>query len=355
MASHNLLSLLILSYLSLSTAQSPQSQPPEYLLNAVDTLANSGYTAMSLTLQLIARSLPLPSSSATTTTALTIFSPPNSAFSDNGQPSLAHILLHFSPLSLSSSSLLSLPFSSSIPTLSPSRHLFVTSSSSHDISINGVKVSESPIFDDGWVIAYAIDDFFNLNFTLANSTKTDTTADFQCLKLERVSRFQDASGVLKSRGYSIIASFLDIQIMGFLDRGDFTENNVMKWTLFAPADLDIVRFSGDFLGYSSLLMRHLVPCKVSWSDLDEMVNGTVISNNVEGFSLEITKDEDNETLMVNGVVITSPDLYESEWLVIHGIQHAISEPDNEDEEFELMEELSEQRVEVPISADHGEL
>lgn len=143
--------------------------------------------------------------------------------------------------------------------------------------------------------------------------------------------------------------------MGFLDQGDFAKNNVMKWTLFAPADQDLVRFSGDFLGYTSLFMRHLVPCKVSWSDLDEMVNGTVVSNNVEGFSLEITKDEDNEILMVNGVVITAPDLYENESLVIHGIQLAIPEPDNEDEEFEFMEELSQQKVEVPISADHGEL
>ncbi|KZV19529.1 fasciclin-like arabinogalactan protein 20 [Dorcoceras hygrometricum] len=350
MASLSLLSLLILSYLSLSASLSP---PPDYLLNAVDTLANSGYTAMSLTLQLIANSLPLPS--ATTTTALTIFSPPNSAFSANGQPSLAHLLLHFSPLSLSSSSLLSLPFSSSIPTLSPSKHLFVTSSSSHDFSINGVKISQSPLFDDGWVVVYAIDDFFDLNFTLANYTKTDHKTDFQCLKLERVSRFQDASGVLKSRGYSIIASFLDLQIMGFLDQGDFTENNLTKWTLFSPADQDLVRFSGDFLVYSSLLMRHLVPCKVSWSDLDEMVNGTVVSNNVQGFSLEITKDEDNETLMVNGVVITAPDLYESESLVIHGIQRAISEPDNGDEEFEFMEDLSEHEFEVPTSAYHGEL
>ncbi|XP_073145093.1 putative fasciclin-like arabinogalactan protein 20 [Henckelia pumila] len=357
MASLNLLSLLILCHLSLSAAQSQPPQPPEYLLNAVDTLANSGYTSMSLILQLIARDLPLPSpsSAAAATIALTIFSPPDSAFSENGQPSLAHLLLHFSPISLSSSSLLSLPFSSSIPTLSPAKHLYVTSSNDHDFSINGVKVSPSPIFDDGWVVVYAIDDFFDLNFTLPNSTKTDPKTDFQCLKLERVSRFQDASGVLKSRGYSIIASFLDLQIMGFLDQGDFADKNVMKWTLFSPPDQELVRFSGDFLGYFSMFMRHLVPCKVGWSDLDEMANGTLVSNNVEGFSLEITKDEDNETLMVNGVVITAPDLYESESLVIHGIQRAISEPDDEDEEFEFTEELSQQNVEVPVSAFRGEL
>ncbi|KAG8382794.1 hypothetical protein BUALT_Bualt05G0114300 [Buddleja alternifolia] len=351
MASLKLLSLILTLSVISAAAQPPESPaPPQSLVLAAETLENSGYTAMSLTLKLIAPTLPLPS--ATTITAVTIFAPPNAAFSASGQPSLAHLLLHFSPLSLSPSSLSSLPFSSTIPSLSPSKHLTVTSSDPKIISINNVKVSEYPIYDDGFVIVYAIDNFFDLNFTLArNSTKIDAKLGFQCLKLERVSQFDDASGVLKSRGYSIFASFLDLQLMGFLDLKKSSEDNGMKWTVFAPVDEELVPFSGDFLGYSSLFMRHLVPCRVTWGDLNEMGNGTMVSISVDGFNLGITKDEDDGILMVNGVEIMFPDMYNSDWLVIHGIRGVIPLPE---EEMELLEKLPVTKVEDSTASDRAE-
>ncbi|KAK4423477.1 putative fasciclin-like arabinogalactan protein 20 [Sesamum alatum] len=336
--------LLILSVVSAAGESSPPL-PPSFV-NAAETLANSGYTSMSLTLQLNAPTLPLPSNPIT---ALTIFSPPDAAFASSGQPSLALLLLHFSPLSLSPESLLSLPFSSTIPSLSPSKHLTITSNQTQKISINNVGISELPIFDDGFVIVYTSDDFFDLNFTLnlTNSTNTKPKSDFQCLKLGTSSRFEEASRLLKSRGYSIVATFLELQLMGFLDQGGFSED-VMNWTVFAPVDEELVQFSGDFLSYFSLFMKHVVPCKVGWSDLEEMVNGTVLSNNVKGFSLEITRDENDEILMVNGVDIMFPDMYDSEWLVIHGIRGVIALPENaEDQETESMEEFPEEKVEAP--------
>lgn len=126
-----------------------------------------------------------------------------------------------------------------------------------------------------------------------------------------------------------MASFLDLQLIGFLNHGAFSDY-AMKWTVFAPVDEELVQFSGDFLRYNSLFMRHLAPCKVGWSELEDTLNGTVVSNNVNGFSLEITRDEDDEILMVNGVEITFPDMYDSEWLVIHGIRGVIAPPDGED-------------------------
>ncbi|KAL6543812.1 hypothetical protein OROGR_010309 [Orobanche gracilis] len=317
--------LLIISLSTLSDVIQTQTPPPtpQSIINAAETLASSGHTAMSLTLQLIAPTLPLPSVASTIT--LTIFSPSNAAFSSFGQPSLPHLLLHFSPLSLSPSSLLSLPFSSTIPSLSPSKHLVITSDEPNEISINNVRISEPPIFDDGLVIVYAIDSFFNLNFTLtnANSTKANPRSDFQCLNLEAVSKFEEASGALKLRGYSIVASFLDLQLVGYFGRSD----DIMKWTVFAPVDSELVKLiSGDFLSYSSLFMRHFAPCKLGWNDLEKMVNGTVISNNVNGFSLSVTRNEDDEIVMVNGVQITFPDMYENEWLVIHGIRGVIALP-----------------------------
>ncbi|KAL3635999.1 hypothetical protein CASFOL_020546 [Castilleja foliolosa] len=315
------LPLLLISLSVLSTVSQPESSPtpPQSIINAAETLANSGYTAMSLTLQLIAPTLPLPSSDSPT--ALTIFSPPDDAFSNSGQPPLSLLLLHFSPLTLSPASLLSLPFASTIPSLSPSKHLFITSDSDQpkQISINNVKVHEPPIFDDGFAIVYAIDNFFTLSFTLATADppSANPKSNFQCLKLESTSRFEEASGVLRSRGYSIIADFLDLQMTGYLGRSE--DDDVTNWTVFAPVDGDLVPFSGELFSYSSLLMRHLAPCRVEYSVLEEMANGTVVSNSVNGLSLEITRDEIEESVMVNGVEITAPDLYKSDWLVIHGI------------------------------------
>ncbi|GFP83501.1 putative fasciclin-like arabinogalactan protein 20 [Phtheirospermum japonicum] len=335
MASPNLqLPLLLISLSVLSAVSQPETSPPpppQSIINAAETLASSGYTAMSLTLQLTAPTL-LLSSSASATTSLTIFSPPDAAFSYSGQPSLSLLLLHFSPLSLSPASLLSLPFAATIPSLSPSKRLVITSDQPKQISINGVRVSESPIFDDGFVIVYAIDNFFDLNFTLprADPPNANPKSNFQCLKLETASQFGEASGVLRSRGYSIVASFLDLQLTGYFGRSE--DGDVMSWTVFAPVDGDLVQFGSDFPSYSSLFLRHLAPCKVEYGDLEEMANGTVVSNSVNGYSLGITRDEGEERVMVNGVQITFPDLYKSDWLVIHGIRGVIVVPENGEEE-----------------------
>lgn len=213
-------------------------------------------------------------------------------------------------------------------------------------------VSISPIFDDGSVLVYAIDTFFGLNFSLSNtpiSGNINPDRDTKCFKLEKPSRFQEASEALKSRGYSIMASFLDLQLMGFT--GGFPEN--LKLTVFAPVDEELVQFSGDFLSYSSLFMRHLVPCKLGWNELNQMGNGTALPNNAEGFNLEITRNEDDDTLMVNGVEITFPGMHDSEWLAIHGIRGLITEPETTEEETE-MEEYYVTKVEESIAPDRGE-
>ncbi|XP_057786380.1 putative fasciclin-like arabinogalactan protein 20 [Salvia miltiorrhiza] len=310
-----------------SPAPLPPPPPPSSLSDAVETLANSGYMAMSLTLE----EIKLPSS------PLTIFSPPDASFSSGGQPSLAHLLLHFSPVSLSPAALLSFPFSTPIPSLSPSKHLIVTSIQSHKISIHNVGVSGVPLLDDGFVLVYAVDDFFDLNFTLPFSIPAPKPEFLRCTKLETLSRFRDAAGVLKTRGHSIMASFLELQLLGFLD-----DRGGDDWTVFAPADQELVEFSGDFLEYSSLLTRHVAPCKMGWLDLEGSDGSTAPILNVKGFALNISKDRDDQMLMVNGVEIAFPDMYESERLVIHGIKGVIALPEL-DADQELLEEFPAQQ------------
>ncbi|XP_042009708.1 putative fasciclin-like arabinogalactan protein 20 [Salvia splendens] len=339
------LPLLLFSILSTAAQPSPSPllppPPPSTtsssLCDAAETLANSGYIAMSLTLQAISQRLPLSSSAVT---PLTIFSPPDSSFASYGQPSLPHLLLHFSPVSLSPSALLSFPFSTPIPSLSHSKHLIVTSIQSLKISINNVPVSSLPLLDDGFLLVYAIDSFFDPNFTLPFSipSRFNPRPQFlRCTKLEPLSRFREAAGVLKSRGRSIMASFLELQLLGFLD-----DRGGDDWTLFAPPDQELVEFSGDFLEYSSLLARHVAPCKVRWLDLEGSDGSTAPILNVKGYALNVGKDD--EMLTVNGVQISFPDMYESGRLVIHGISGVIALPELDAEEEELGEEFPEQET-----------
>ncbi|CAI9096723.1 OLC1v1032930C1 [Oldenlandia corymbosa var. corymbosa] len=304
----------------------PPPPPPQALVNAVETLSNSGYTAMALTLKLILEQpqfMSLPSS-------LTIFAPPDSAFADSGQPTLSLLLLHFSPLSLSFQSLASLPFSSTIPTLSrtPSP-LFVTTPPSEPtkISINSVNISGSPLYDDGSVVIFAVEKFFEPNFTVSTPGVTPTL-DLECVKFTSFSRYLDASGILKSRGHALMATFLDLQLMGFVGSG--TE---MKLTVFAPSDEALIDDFGNVLEYRSMFLRHLLPCKFNWVQLNGITNGTVFANYVEGLSMKITRSDNS--VMVNGVKINAPDIYENEYIAIHGVEKQIPVFDSsEEEEFE---------------------
>ncbi|XP_055805195.1 putative fasciclin-like arabinogalactan protein 20 isoform X1 [Solanum dulcamara] len=337
--------------LCFSTAQSPPPPPapPQSLLNAAETLSNSGYISMSLTLELITDTvLSRAAKNSLTGSALTIFSPPDSSFTDFGQPSLSHILLHFSPVSISLSSLQSLPFSSKIPSLSPSSSLYVTSSPSDSrVSINNVEIVGSPIYDDGFVVVFAIEHFFTQNFT---KPETNRNPDFkpspQCIRFDPFSRFYEVSLLLKSKGYLIMSSFLELQLIGFL------KNTELKLTVFAPMDDAIVGFSGDFPEYQQLFLRHLVPCVLYWTDLNDMVNGTEFKNYINGLSLKITQV--NDVSFVNGVEITYPDLYYSDWLVVHGLQSLIPLPDEIDDEMDEDPGKPERMIDVSIAPDHSE-
>ncbi|XP_059315498.1 putative fasciclin-like arabinogalactan protein 20 [Lycium ferocissimum] len=352
MASFFFIIFFFTSLLTFSTSQTttqPPPPPPQSLLNAVETLSNTGHISMSLTLSLITDTI----LSRTTTNSLTIFTPPDTSFSNFGQPSLSHILLHFTPISLSLSSLQSLPFSSKIPSLSPSNSLYITTlpSNTNQISINSVNIITPPIYDDGFVVIFAIDDFFKQNFTRPENPNLKPGHHSQCTTLDSFSRFYEVSLHLKSKGYLIMSSFLELQLIGF-----FSNRVGLKLTVFAPVDDAIIGFSGDFPEYQLIFLRHLVPCVLYWSDLIDMENGTnnEFKTYVNGFNLEIRKV--NDVSFVNGVEISYPDLYYNDWLVVHGLQSMIPLPDEIDDEMDDDNNIDkpERTVDVSIAPDRSE-
>lgn len=89
--------------------------------------------------------------------------------------------------------------------------------------------------------------------------------------------FGEASETLRARGYSVMALFLDLQFLGFIGQP--------KLTVFAPVDEVMVNLAGDIPEYSSLFLRHVIPCKLSWIDMVNVNQGTVLLTYLEGLLL----------------------------------------------------------------------
>ncbi|PWA51979.1 FAS1 domain-containing protein [Artemisia annua] len=324
--------LLILTILSPITAI-----PPETLTNAAETLQNSGYIAMSLTLNENANSL------LSETTSATIFAPPDLIFAHFGQPSLSLVQYHFSPLIFSSSSLRSLITRTRIPTMLSDHYLVITStSSSNHISINNVRVTDSPVFDDGILAVYGVENFFDPDFRVADAPAPNGGGN-GCRKVNGGDHgaFHDAGNVLISRGYSVMASFLNLQLLGLGFEESQSQSQRNGLTIFAPVDEVMVDYSDRFPDYPSLFLRHVLPCKVSLNELVSIENGSVLSVGtfLNGFRVNVTRS--GVTLKANEVNIVFPDMYYSDWLVIHGISDVISVLELEEDFDESDDDLSE--------------
>ncbi|XP_047330357.1 putative fasciclin-like arabinogalactan protein 20 [Impatiens glandulifera] len=332
----------LLLHIILFAMLSPSSQlSNEVIQNAIEALSNSGFVSMSLTIELVSSFLSsLPPS-------VTMFSPSDSAFSKSGQPSLDLLQYHFTQLPFSLETIRSLPYGTEILTMSSGKSLFVTSSPlDHKISLNNVTICGYPVHDDGSLIIFGIDEFFDPEFEFPQTVQTPIP-DLGCVISSSnltssfpVSSFIEASVELRSRGYSVIASYLDVQLLGFLEPP--------KLTIFAPVDDVMTDYVSNFTEDSSLFLRHVIPCRVTWSDLASFEDGTPLQTFAEGSSIRLTRF--NHPLLLNDVPIAFPDMYISDSLVIHGL-HGILE---RKEMPEPDESPSVQNDDCCLAPDHSE-
>ncbi|XP_044489031.1 uncharacterized protein LOC123213621 [Mangifera indica] len=282
MAAKIFISLIFFSLLYFSSALSS-----DFVSKAIEILSNSGFFSMALTLEFASNNL-IPRSEF-----LTIFTPSDSTFSSSGQPSLSLLKFHFSPQSLTSQTLKTLPFNSKIPTLSPSHALLVTSTPYRDhdsVSINGVKVNASSvIYDDGWLRVFGIEKFFDPNFRAPPRPNLDCAA-----------------------------SVLDDDE----DNGDGPMS-------FGEAidEMKDKRIEGNFSNfshYTSVFLRHVVPCKMPWSVLIDLDYPVVMPTFLEGYEITVTLRQDHEGLLANEVLVVE-DVYADEWLAVLGIGDVLPE------------------------------
>ncbi|XP_057962232.1 putative fasciclin-like arabinogalactan protein 20 [Malania oleifera] len=329
MAALLLFYLILLSALSLSSSLSSQT-----IQNAAAVLSDAGFDSMALTLQLASDSI-IPSSNQT----VTIFSPSDSAFAQSGQPSLSLLQFHFSPLTFSLQSLQSLPFGTRIPTMFPGHSLAVTTTEFDDqISLNNVSVDRSPIYNDHFLIIYGIHSFFDLKFELKEfNPSVSPIPNLDCIATEvpNVSgsfSFDEPLEFLRLTGYSVMASFLDLQLMK-----EFKDQT--KLTIFAPIDGVMINHVGNFSEYSSLFLRHVLPCKLKWTDLGNSDDGTKLPTFLEAYTIDVTKSGD--AVMLNGIPIVFPDMYFGDWLVVHGLHEILPAPETPEHEAESLWEIGE--------------
>lgn len=94
-------------------------------------------------------------------------------------------------------------------------------------------------------------------------------------------------------------------------------------TVLAPADEVMMDRVGNFSNISSsIFLRHVLPCKVSWSDLVNFDDGSMLPTSLEGFTINIIRSGD--TLKLNEVSVAFPDMYYSDWLVVHGLGEVLT-------------------------------
>ncbi|PON45784.1 FAS1 domain containing protein [Parasponia andersonii] len=318
-ASLVIVSLTLLCLLSLSSPL-----PSDTITDASEILSDSGFVSMALTLELVSRTLALNSPS------LTIFAPTDAAFSKSGQPSLSLLRYHFCPLPLPPQSLKSLPAGTKIPTLVPGSMLIVTTSpTASEISLDNVKITaEKPIFDDGSLIIYGIPEFFDFNSQapgLRFGPRCRSLSPHAITGFPGPSWLKEASGDLKSNGYSFMASFLDSQLLGFA-------KDPTTMTVFAPSDQAMA--SRQAQGQDpSIFLRHVVPCKLLWSDLINFSDGAVLPTYLEGFTITITRS--GNSLMLNGVPVFFSNLHYSDSIVVHGLSELLVGQETPLEETEV--------------------
>ncbi|XP_027364770.1 putative fasciclin-like arabinogalactan protein 20 [Abrus precatorius] len=311
MASTLALLLLLSPFFSLCFAL-----PREAIFDAADILSDSSFVSMALTLEIVAENLLEQSPSAT------VFAPSDSAFKKSGQPSLDLLRFHLAPLPLPPASLRLLPAGARIPTMLPGQSLTVTTSPSERVaSLNNIKLTESPIYDDGFLLVYGTERFFDPSFQF-NNQRPNPNSNSSCSGKNHTQSssdsFDQAIETLRSGGYSTMASFLGMQLSGVAEQSGIT--------VFAPADETVANRIGDFSEYPSFFRRHVVPCRLLWNDLVDLGDGSELRTFLEGFAINITRSDG--VLILNGVPVFFPDVFFNDKVVVHGVSDVLAAHDN---------------------------
>ncbi|KAK9675317.1 hypothetical protein RND81_11G000200 [Saponaria officinalis] len=341
--------------LILLTTTTTTAIPETTITSATEILSNNHHNSISLTLPLISTTLNLPS-----LPSATLFAPADTAFSVSspGQPSLPLLKFHFCPRLLTPGDLLSLPYGSQLHTLLPNSSLSLTSTIFDNfVALNGVKITPHPLFYDPVFAVYDIDSFFSPTYWVDDSVSElspgPTYSTPAChLSAPASGAYWEAAAALRSRGYSRMAGFLDMQV------SQFDGDNVI--TVFAPKDEAMERYLGNYNDWGSVFLRHVVGCEMSWGDLVALNNNEVVLGTfLKGFGIRIEKTSEGFLSFNQNFTVSFPDFYRGDRILVHGLSGVFTVPqvDNKSADEEVSQGGSYTNtpsVVLKTISDHGE-
>ncbi|KAH7546714.1 hypothetical protein FEM48_Zijuj01G0230900 [Ziziphus jujuba var. spinosa] len=216
MASESLFFILVLVVLLSTKAEGNNNN--FNLAMASKSVSDKGYHAMSMIFDVFFKIHDV-SKWLSGNSTLTVFCPPDSAFfsSKYPQPPLTLLQYHVVPLKLDIGALASLPHGSKIDTLLLGHPLVVTILQNDEyVSLNGVKVTEWNLYNEGGLIIHGVDNFFDPAFETLIYPWFDVKNDIHA---EVVSGFSWVIRELKDNWSLLLAlSLMVVIVLGLLGR-----------------------------------------------------------------------------------------------------------------------------------------
>ncbi|KAK4436311.1 Fasciclin-like arabinogalactan protein 21 [Sesamum alatum] len=244
----------------------------------------------------------------------TVFAIQDSAISNLSIPPWAMrqlLRFHSTPSALPMAKLFKKPPGFCMKTLVDDKNLVITKNDAETGSfmINNVLVSQPDLFLEGPVSVHGVLGPFDMipspscGFSNRSSILASNATD-QAVEWRRVVR------LLSSNGFVSFAIGLNSVVDGILQE----YHNLDSVTIFAPPNSGFISSPSPFL--DRIVRLHILPQKFTYIELAAAEKSSLRSL-VPEYDLKI--DKFSQTLAVNGVEITAPDVFSSKTLVIHGI------------------------------------
>ncbi|XP_016498679.1 fasciclin-like arabinogalactan protein 21 [Nicotiana tabacum] len=130
----------------------------------------------------------------------------------------------------------------------------------------------------------------------------------------------NASKALRNQGFNILATLLQISPEIFL--------STPQSTIFAVQDSAIAKLSVPSWAMKQLLQYHTSPYNLSFQELLKKSQGSCLTTLLSKKYIAITKtDYKQNSVEINNVLVSHPDLFLEESISIHGVTGAFSELD----------------------------
>ncbi|CAN4104844.1 unnamed protein product [Withania somnifera] len=321
---------IILAYTAITTSMHSKStnnhsnsshhfNKHDLTMNASKALRNQGFNIIATLLQISPEIfLSTPHS--------TIFAIQDSAISNLSVPSWAMkqlLLYHTTPSKIPFQELLNVSQGSCLATLLFPKSIAVTriDEKHKSIKINNVSVSHPDVFLDGNISihgvsgAFSVLDFHGMDehLDIIRSPICEEMSKANATDIKNLINWPRIIKMLSSKGYVSFA----IELHSVLDGVIQDSTNLSSVTIFAPPNLGFLSSPSPLL--ERIVRLHIIPQRYTYMELAFLPDISSLKTLSRGLNVTISKSNFSHILVIDGVEITAPDIFESKTFVIHGM------------------------------------